>query len=159
VSKRDYKKGKGPITFEEFQQQDCGDPDWPHAPQFKRVITQRRTSLVWVECEMCGTYTHNLSHRLLQQLGYDSIDDITAVRDNRCSECLGKGCLDCQPYMCSYAGCTSRCDLHWHHTAPKYLFGIEEANRFPTVLLCPEHHQRYHELLDVHLPRSGRRVA
>jgi hypothetical protein len=43
-----------------------------------------------------------------------------------------------------------------HHWAPRHLFGWEEADEWPTSLLCPPCHRRWHSLVT---PNMGQRKA
>lgn len=46
--------------------------------------------------------------------------------------------------LCEVAGCQNP-GAELHHWAPKELFGVREANDWPTSLLCKPHHDRWYQ--------------
>lgn len=47
--------------------------------------------------------------------------------------------------VCAYTGCR-RTDTELHHFGPRHLFG-PDADNWPQVYLCAEHHQRWHAVV------------
>ena len=47
---------------------------------------------------------------------------------------------------CGYRGCEST-EVEWHHYAPYNIFGME-ANNFPCLPLCRDHHRHWHQKMD-----------
>lgn len=47
---------------------------------------------------------------------------------------------------CGYLGCEST-EVEWHHYAPYNTFG-READNYPVLPLCRQHHRHWHETMD-----------
>ncbi len=60
---------------------------------------------------------------------------------------------------CSRNSCRNR-DIEWHHIAPKEVFGWEEADEWPVVPLCQEHHREWHRrMIGYRLPEFVAYIA
>ena len=86
-----------------------------------------RTALRWC-CANCG----RIQLRSLPHTGMD----LTAYPIKRDLRGANPPCT-----VCGVPG------TEQHHWAPSAVFGWEEANRWPTSFLCPDHHIRWHQMM------------
>ena len=108
-------------------------------------LCNRNVSHWYIVCEKCfGGRTHNIPANTIKYL---DIDD-HQVQDHRCIHCAGQGCPNCEVNPCVVKQCTTPHHLvEHHHTAPKEKFGSEEADRWPMVYVCKQHHNYWHEVM------------
>ena len=96
------------------------------------IIARNGTRQIRTVCESCGWVgTHSWGHARFTD---EERSALAVVRDNRTRE-------------------TARCEVcnapevELHHFAPVHLFGWEEADRWPTAWLCPDHHREWHRIV------------
>lgn len=90
----------------------------------------------------------------LPKRGNEHLAHATVLFDNRLSCCDGHGCSTCVHNPCERCG--SPYDVQLHHWAPNYLFGWQEANRWPTSYLCQQCHNTWHRVVT---PKMGQRAS
>ena len=84
-------------------------------------------------CGICGKKTSAfmpkaVAEQYAKQNGFEIVYD--APKDEtRCCE------------VCGTIG------AEYHHWAPRYLFGVAEADKWPTSYLCPSCHARWHKVI------------
>ncbi len=74
----------------------------------------------------------------------------TVIEDRTCRLCGGKGCKECKKIHCGYVGCTSFVQVEHHHYAPSEFFG-PEADLYPVLPLCREHHEHWHKVINARI--------
>jgi len=95
------------------------------------IVTSNQRTQFKLKCRGCGATTGALPHVLVAQWGFGA-SDIVRVRQN-------------EPYAhepCSYLRCDAA-TTEYHHFAPYNTFG-NDANNWPVMPLCREHHQEWH---------------
>ena len=104
------------------------DHDWI----LECVETANGHRQIRVICSQCKCHDNWLPHYILLDYGIDpwTLPINRSLRSNR--ECCVEGCLD------------TRTELH--HFAPKRVFK-NEANDWPVLPLCTDHHAYWHRLM------------
>jgi hypothetical protein len=107
-----------------------------------RNITHAGVSNVFWKCERCNKNANGsakwIPHQPIQDFGID-IDILPIEKDDRKECCV----------VCGELG------THYHHWAPRHLFG-DEADKWPGAFLCVKHHVHWHKLLTPKMSGNGR---
>lgn len=95
------------------------------------VIMQRNGQRqVRGQCTTCGV----LAPGFVRLDEVPNIDELTVLRDHRTST------------PCERCGATT--GVERHHWAPVYIFGWDEAEQWPTSMLCPPCHREWHRMVN-----------
>lgn len=121
-----------------------GHHDWVEG----RGYQQNGLEVYVRRCAHCNQGTN------LPKRGNEHLADGPVIYDNRPSCCQGQGCVLCNPNPCQRCG--THTNTQMHHWAPSYLFGWQEANRWPTGWLCQPCHTTWHQTVT---PNMNRRTA
>jgi hypothetical protein len=127
-----------PIDREEKRVRFCLHCLSPQRGRFiYRISTHTVSGIDW-QCLCCYERSGGKGLRKNELLEY-----CTVVEDRRCRSCWGYGCQDCQTLKCSYVDCeTPYLNVHEHHTSPKAMF--DDADNWPLIPLCSNHHKIWH---------------
>ncbi len=118
-----------------------------HRPMFGRFIWRRSTKYVsGIDWQCLSCYERQRAHLKIK----DFMQYVTVIEDRRCEDCLGVGCEKCKKIQCGYVGCTSFVQVEHHHYAPFEFFG-PEAELYPVLPLCHEHHEHWHKVIDARI--------
>lgn len=108
-----------------------------------RTLASNGASLVYWECQQHHGNIRPaawIAHKKLLDKNID-IEDLPIVEnyenDHECVVCHKKGC-------------------ELHHFAPRYIFGAEEAEKWPKEYLCRDHHSQWHDLVTPNMSMNRR---
>lgn len=96
----------------------------------KALIKNNGVKDMYHVCDSCNLKQRGIKYSDLPEC--TTADDYPVFRDNR----------DGRP--CEVCGDTS--GVERHHYAPRHIFGFDEADRWPTGMLCVGCHRRWHQL-------------
>jgi hypothetical protein len=105
---------------------------------FRAVVQSNERVVIKTVCLDCGRSSGALPAVILQAWGvtWESVKDVrlNSPRERQ----------DYDP--CSYKGCTTT-PTEYHHFGPYNTFGAD-ADNWPCLPLCREHHQNWHHTMD-----------
>ena len=112
----------------------CGKKQWG----IRKLINQAGTTMYPYVCEACGFLTQLYAKKsLVNALGIAPLE-IKPRSPNTTPKCE----------VCGNTGAEN------HHWAPFFLFG-DDAHNWPTALLCPACHSKWHKVVTPQMGRQG----
>lgn len=99
-----------------------------------RTINSDGTSRVWVRCDVCGENVGGPGKWIPHQEAGQPLESLPVFESYRAER---PPCQRC-----------GRFGTQLHHFFPRHIMGPVEADLWPTAWLCPDCHERWHELVE-----------